>query len=72
MTKRGRPDLLSFLTTLVNCPTGGKLYKKLKIISLHLNATKNLILILKAILPFQLHSYVDALYAAHVDSKGRT
>ena len=69
MAKHGRPDLLttvSFLTTRVNRPNEGD-YKKLKRL-----ATKDLHLILKANLPFQLHCYVDALYALHVDGKGRT
>ena len=74
MAKRGRPDLLtavSFLTTRINCPNQGD-NKKLKRLSSYLNATKDLILILKANLPFQLYCYVDASYAVHVDGEGRT
>jgi len=67
----GRPDLLtavSFSTTRVNFPNEAD-YKKLKSFSSYLNANN---LILKANLPFQLHCYVDASYAVHVDGKRRT
>ena len=74
MATHGRPDLLtavSFLITQVKWPNEGD-YKKIKKNSSYLNATKGLNLILKANLPFQLHCYVDASYAVHVDGKGRT